>query len=117
MDVRLDRDEFARRFRMLLDASGISQYKLATELGVDRTTVTNWARGHRLPGMEQLLAICRFFEVPITHFFDEEPVEIVRFHDPELNDLWREAPEEVRRDVGLFLRFLMEKERKRTDDS
>lgn len=116
MTGQMDRQEFAqefsRRLRMLLEDGDVSHNTLAKAIGVERSTVSNWARGHRVPSIEQLIAICEFFQVPITHFFDE-PVEVIRFHDPELNEMWREASNEIKKDVGEFLRFLSEREHKK----
>lgn len=106
--VDLDPKRFGEQLEQLLKDADIKHKDLADAIGVERPTVSGWVNGHRTPGLRQLLAICDFFQVPITHFLGE-PVDVIRFHEPELNDLWREAPRDVREDVGAFLRFLMER--------
>lgn len=96
---------FGERLQQLMDDVGISHRTLADAVGVARPTVSNWAKGRRTPNMEQFHAICSYFQVPAAHFFDE-PAAVVRFDDPELHLIWRDAPKAVREDVGSFLRFL-----------
>jgi len=60
MSALIEEVRQARRFRPQLakairDAAGVSQQRLADELGVDRVTVARWELGQRQPHGELLI--------------------------------------------------------------
>ena len=57
------------KIRELRTASGLSQEKLATELGAAPNTISRWETGTYKTTPEDLDKLARFFKVSITIFF------------------------------------------------
>ncbi|NLW79160.1 MAG: helix-turn-helix transcriptional regulator [Ruminococcaceae bacterium] len=51
----------------LMQTAGISRSRLARELGVHTSTVTNWLEG-KAPKSDNLTDLARFFAVPVDYF-------------------------------------------------
>lgn len=69
-----DADFFKIKFKKLFDAylatgTGRSQSSFAKDAGVKQSQVSTWLRGGYLPGYDGLLALSRFFKVPVAEFF------------------------------------------------
>lgn len=57
---------FRARIQFLLSERGISQRQLALATGISQQSVNNYVRGvTQLPGAEELLALARYFAVPM----------------------------------------------------
>jgi len=61
---------FAEKFKRLRTGAGISQDKLAKEIGITTRTIIKYEQGHSLPSAEQLTKIARFFAVSIDSLLD-----------------------------------------------
>lgn len=46
------------------DAKGMSDYKIANELGLSRTTLWNWQKDVCYPRLDTLISICDLLEIP-----------------------------------------------------
>ncbi len=57
----------AKRIKELRKLTGISQQKLATDLGLTQASVGNWENGTRYPKTETLKAIANYFDVSIDY--------------------------------------------------
>ena len=51
--------------KKLREQKGLSQYKLAEALFVDRTAVTKWENGKTIPSVDMLLMISNYFNISI----------------------------------------------------
>ena len=58
---------FGNRLRSLRKANDIPQWKLAQVLGIDRTTVTNYETGKRMPDVVLLCKIADYFDVSVDY--------------------------------------------------
>ncbi len=58
------------RFADLRKRTGRSQDAIATELGVDRSTVAKWETGVAFPRGDKLPAVARAYGCEIKDFFD-----------------------------------------------
>lgn len=68
---------FRTRLQSLLQQHGLSQRQLALAIHVRPQSVNNYLRGvTRLPGAQELLALARFFGVPMEHFLTDRPGEM-----------------------------------------
>ena len=56
---------FAEKFKALRAKAGISQDKLAKEIGITTRTIIKYEQGQSLPSAEQLTKISRYFSVSI----------------------------------------------------
>lgn len=64
--------EFVRnRITELRMKKGISEYKLSYELGHSKGYIYNISSGHALPPLMELFAICEYFGITPSEFFDE----------------------------------------------
>ena len=64
---------FRSRLQALLEERGVSQRQLALSTGSSQQTINNYMRGvTKLPGAEELLALSRYFGVPMEHFLTDE---------------------------------------------
>ena len=64
---------FRSRLQLLLEERGVSQRQLALATGVSQQTINNYMRGvTKLPGAEELLALSRYFRVPMEHFLTDD---------------------------------------------
>lgn len=58
---------FAERFKQLRLEKSVSQQDIASSLGVDRTIVSHWERGTRIPSLEIACALADYFEVSVDY--------------------------------------------------
>ena len=73
------------RLRMLLNANGWSEYRLAQKADLSESTIANIFRRNASPAIPTLEAICAGFGVTLSQFFAEnEMVELT----PELKELF-----------------------------
>ena len=64
---------FGERIRELRKERGITNYEMATRLGLSRNTLTNWERGNKEPhAVEILEEMAKIFEVPLKYLLIEE---------------------------------------------
>ena len=47
----------------LMEKRGITQLELAEYMGVSQTTISNWCKGIKMPRMDKVDKICRFFHI------------------------------------------------------
>jgi transcriptional regulator with XRE-family HTH domain len=66
-------EKFGERIRELRKERGITNYEMATRLGISRNTLTNWERGNKEPhAVEILEEMAKIFEVPLKNLLLEE---------------------------------------------
>ena len=81
-------DNYVRnRITRLRINKGISEYQLSFDLGHSRGYINNISSGKALPSMNEFFAICDYFSITPSEFFDE------KHNDPELMS---KAIEEIR---------------------
>ena len=56
---------FSENLCRLMEERGVGTYRLAKNLGVHTSTVTNWRNGAE-PKIKKLSEISRYFDVPIS---------------------------------------------------
>ena len=61
------KEKFAERLKDLRDEAGISQEKLADELGVSHGIISFWETGKREPKLSNLVLIAEYFGVSIDY--------------------------------------------------
>ncbi len=66
------KDRVGIRIKQLRIAKGLSQEKLALEVGLDRTYITSVENGKRNISIQNLEKIWSFFELTPSQFFDSE---------------------------------------------
>lgn len=66
------KDQVGIRIKQLRIAKGLSQEKLALEVGLDRTYITSVENGKRNISIQNLEKIWSFFKLTPSQFFDSE---------------------------------------------
>ncbi len=65
-------DNFVRnRITQLRIRKGVSEYKMSYDLGHSRGYIFNISSGKSLPPLNELFAICDYFDITPSDFFDE----------------------------------------------
>ena len=67
--------QFVRdRISQLRIQKGVSEYQMSYDLGHSRGYVNNISSGKALPSMNELFAICEYFEITPQEFFDDQNI-------------------------------------------
>lgn len=64
----------AKRIKELRQDSGLSQKELSYILNIDRTTLTGYETGRRMPDAEMLCTIADYFQVTVDFLLGHENV-------------------------------------------
>ena len=67
MDINFVRERITR-LRM---EKGVSEYQMSYDLGHSRGYINNISSGKALPSLTELFAICDYFQISLTEFFDD----------------------------------------------
>jgi putative transcriptional regulator len=65
-------DELKTRVKELREKQGLSQGKLAEEVGVTRQTINYLERGTYMPSLKLAMKLAKFFEIPVEELFELE---------------------------------------------
>ena len=66
-------EEYVReRITQLRISKGISEYQLSYDLGHSRGYINNISSGKSLPSMSEFFAICDYFNITPSEFFDSK---------------------------------------------
>ncbi|MBQ4067000.1 MAG: helix-turn-helix transcriptional regulator [Clostridia bacterium] len=96
------KEKFVReRITSLRLRKGVSEYQMSYDLGHSRGYVYNISSGKALPPLKELFAICDYFGITPSEFFNEESVtpELVKKATDGLNKL-------SEKDVRLVLELI-----------
>lgn len=69
------KDVFSKRLKEIRERSGLSQTKLAEELGISRGTVSFYENGDRTPDIETLDKIVKYFNVSVEYLLGYSNVQ------------------------------------------
>ena len=77
---------FREKLQALLTERGVSQRQVAIATGLSQQTINNYLRAvSKLPGAHELLALSRYFGVPMEHFVtssEKEPADTASVPPP-----------------------------------
>lgn len=59
------------RYVELRDKKGVTDYKVAEDTGVSKSTFSDWKAGRSKPKLEKLFKIANYFGVSVEYFFDK----------------------------------------------
>lgn len=62
------------RYRVLRDERGITDYRVAVETGITKSTFTDWKSGRSAPKVEKLKILADYFGVSIEYFLEDKEV-------------------------------------------
>lgn len=61
-----------QKYVKLRDGVGVSDYEVAKQTRVSTATLTNWKYGRYTPKFDKLLALAKYFDVPVGYFAEDE---------------------------------------------
>lgn len=56
----------------LIEKSGETAYQVSKATGISQTAFSNWKSGASNPGVKNLAALAKHFNVPMEYFMDEK---------------------------------------------
>lgn len=62
------------KYVKLRDEKGVTDYRVAEETGIPKSTFTDWRTGRSKPKLEKLSKIANYFNVPIDYFVNNEVI-------------------------------------------
>ena len=54
----------------LRDKKGVTDYKVASETGIPRSTFSEWKSGRSKPKVDKLMILANYFSVPLEYFLE-----------------------------------------------
>ena len=60
------------KYARLRDERGVTDYRVATDLGISRTAFSEWKAGKYEPKLEKVALLAEYFGVPIEYFVKKE---------------------------------------------
>lgn len=60
------------KFAKLLEAQGVSAYKVSKETGISQATLSQWKNGQYELKADKLQKIADYFNVPLSYFYEEK---------------------------------------------
>lgn len=65
-----NRKKSFKKLELLVNSRNITFYKLAGELGLARSTFSDWKSGKSMPKTDKLIKISNYFGVEISYFIE-----------------------------------------------
>lgn len=59
------------KYAALRDERNVTDYRVAADTGITRSTFTDWKTGRSKPKVDKLQALASYFNVPIEYFLEE----------------------------------------------
>ena len=60
-----------KKYAVLRDEKGVTDYRVAVETGITKSTFTDWKNGRSKPKVDKLKVLADYFNVPIEYFLDD----------------------------------------------
>lgn len=55
----------------LRDKAGVTDYRVAMDTGITKSTFTDWKSGRSTPKFDKLLILAKYFGVPVEYFAEQ----------------------------------------------
>lgn len=59
------------KYTALRDDKGVTDYRVSEETGITKSTFTDWKSGRSKPKFDKLLALAKYFNVPVEYFAEK----------------------------------------------
>ena len=103
--------EFNEKLQLLRRAKGISQEKLAEEIGVPQQLVAKWEEGDEIPDMHSLMALSDWFNVSLDELLRDRinlrTLERLGFYEQEVETSEDDLIENSILIIGMILMMMM----------
>ena len=64
-----------KKFADLLDENNKTAYQVSKETGIAQSVLSDWKTGRSKPKFDKLMALAKYFEVPVEYFAESEETE------------------------------------------
>lgn len=61
-----------KKYAELRDKKGVTDYRVASETGITKSTFTDWKTGRSKPKFDKLLVLAKYFGVPVEYFAEDD---------------------------------------------
>lgn len=61
-----------QKYATLRDKRGITDYRVAVETGIAKSTLSEWKRGRSTPKADKIKLLADYFNVPMEYFYSDE---------------------------------------------
>ena len=61
-----------KKFERLLELKGVTPYRVHKDTGISTATLSDWKNGKSQPKKDKIEIICKYFDVPISYFYETE---------------------------------------------
>jgi transcriptional regulator with XRE-family HTH domain len=58
------------RYVELRNQKGVSDYRVAKDTGIPKSTFSDWKSGKSKPKVDKLMILAKYFDVPIEYFLE-----------------------------------------------
>lgn len=62
------------RYVALRERKGVTDYRVAVDTGITKSTFSDWKNGRSNPKFDKLLILAKYFDVPVEYFAETEEV-------------------------------------------
>ena len=77
MVIHMSLNEIGAKLKELRIKNNITQDELARNLYLSRQAVSRWETGKSIPDYQTLILICKFYNVNMNYFFDDNNVNLI----------------------------------------
>lgn len=107
---------FSKNLRYYMEKNGKSQVDLINDLGLNRSAVSTWCNGTRLPRMDKVDALAKYFNINRSDLIEDHTD--IKHNDPdpevvakamELYKRYDSLPPEMQKEFQDYLAFLQSK--------
>lgn len=60
------------KFKLLLEKNNKTAYQVAKDTNISQTAFSNWKTGRAEPGLDSLIKLSLYFDVPIEYFLESK---------------------------------------------
>ena len=60
-----------KKYAALRDKANVTDYRVASDTGITKSTFTDWKTGRSKPKFDKLLLLAKYFDVPVEYFAGE----------------------------------------------
>jgi len=64
-----------KKFADLLDENNKTAYQVSKETGIAQSVLSDWKTGRSKPKFDKLMALAKYFEVPVEYFAESKETE------------------------------------------
>ncbi|MBE6711140.1 MAG: helix-turn-helix domain-containing protein [Ruminococcaceae bacterium] len=100
-------DKVIQKILKLQEARGWSEYRLAEETGISRSTIASWFSSGTLPNITSLKKVCDVYGITLSQFFAEEGEAVtLTEQQKELLDNWINLEANQQEALLAFLKLM-----------